>query len=308
MALDSYVGKQEARAINEALDKLLGKQQNRLIKNGVASAPEALTASENINEKETEGRGARRSKNSRVLDRNRDAEDLDYEDENDEGMGESPAANSRSIRKASQKSTASRKRATSSRVSSSKNYSDSDEQYAEEQPKAKPNVKPRATSSRTTGRGRGRKTAINYEESEDADEDLQAVDLPPSNRRTANLSRSRASKKRVDYSVEESDEDNEYEDVKVEDDPSPPKKRRGRTPATSSKKASSSSRRSSGSLSQSQLSFEPIKRKTAREPATKNKRNVRSRAARYNDSDSGDSFTLKNRSYDNDGDDSGSAY
>ena len=35
MALDSYVGKQEARAINEALEKLLGKQQNRLIKNGI---------------------------------------------------------------------------------------------------------------------------------------------------------------------------------------------------------------------------------------------------------------------------------
>ena len=277
-ALDSYVGKQEARAINEALDKLLGKQQDRLIKNegGIA---------EDLEEEEDTAKGSRKkSKKSSGRGRSRDADDYSEEDE---VMEDSPVPKSRS--KASKKT--SRSRATSSRKKSY-NESDSDD-YIEEVPKS------RASSSRATGRGR---KATSYKE-ESEEEDSRIVDPAP-------RSRKRSSKKPVDYSIDESDED-----IEIVDDPSPPPKpKRGR--GTSAKAKSSTkttfttnkrgrgSIESSSALSQSQLSFQPVKRKAT--TTTKSKGKPRARY-QHDDSDSGDSFTLRNKSYEDDGDDWGTA-
>ena len=310
MALDSYVGKQEARAINEALEKLLGKQQNRLIKNGAASLSEVLTESEDIKEEKIDDRGARKIKKSVVRGRNGDVENQDYEDGNEGIEDDSPVVESRSFKKPSQRSTGLKKRVTPSH-----DYSDSNSQYDQEYSKAKLKSKPRVAPSRT-GRGRGCKAAVNYEENEE-DDHIQVVHTPPSNRHKVNTYRTRASKKPID-SVDASDDIIDYENISDKDDPSPQKIRRGRgrTPVASSIKTRTASRRvrgsieSSGGLSQSQLSFKPIKRKASNEPKMKSKRNVRSRGAPYknDDSDSGDSFTLKVRSYESDGDDWGSAY
>jgi hypothetical protein len=307
LALDSYVGKQEARAINEALEKLLGKQQNRLIKNGVGSASEGMAKTQDCDEEEVKKGSKRKVK----VERSHDLEDKPHEDE-DEVMEDSPVAKSRSTKKASQRSTASRKRATSSRKSPLYDGSDSDDHYDEDPSKVKRTSNSRATLSRTTARGR--KAAIKREDSED--DDIRLVDPPLRNRRKASPTRKRTAKKTVDNSIDESDENSDDDDIIVVDDPSPPKKTRGRgrAPVASSKKTGAASKRgresieSSSALSQSQLSFHPIKRKASREPTTKFKRKAHTtREARHSEgSDSGDSFTLK-RSYEDDGDDWGTA-
>jgi len=285
LALDSYVGKQEARAINEALEKLLGKQQDRLIKSEAA-----LDTGEASDEEET-ARG-NKQKSTKRRAKSQQAEDS-YDDE---GMEEdSPVPKSRS--KASKRSTTSRKRTASSRKTSSYKESDSDEK--EEPPKARSRAAP--------SRARGRKAAP--VDSED-DDDVRMVDPPP-------RARKRTTKKPIDYSIDVSDED---DDNVVEDPPSPTKRKRGRATAAavaSSKRPASKRGRgsiesiesSSAGLSQSQLSFQPVKRKAAPSESSKRKPRANTRKVRYtnNDSDSGDSFTLRGNTYEDDGDDWGTA-
>ncbi len=288
LALDSYVGKQEARAINEALEKLLGKQQDRLIKNEMSMDYTAEASDE-------EEKGTRKRKTDKSRGRGRSKEHS-FEDEEMEDSP--PPIKSRS--KASQKATTSRKRAASSRKTSSYQESDSDDYMEEESLKSKP--RSRAASSRATGRGR--KAAADSD-----DEDIRVVDPPP-------RSRKRTAKKPIEYSIDESDDDDDDDDDDIiVEEPSPPKRKRGA--ATNSKKPSAASKRGRGSvensngLSQSQLSFQPVKRKAARGATSQPKRKARTntRTARYtnDDSDSGDSFTLRGNTYEDDGDDWGTA-
>mmetsp|Transcript_11767 Transcript_11767/g.23325 ORF Transcript_11767/g.23325 Transcript_11767/m.23325 type:complete len:979 (+) Transcript_11767:194-3130(+) len=332
-ALDSYVGKQEAQAINEALEKLLGKQQNRLIKNGALSASEGIESrdAEEVEKggnnkgrkngkrgrndeeeddylqdpspvKSRSNKSSQRSTTSRATRKRADSCD-EYDD--DEGMQDSPPIRSRLI-KSSQRSTMSR--TTRKRGDSYDDYND-DSRYEETSSKSKS----RPNSSRSTGRGRN--ADISYGESEgEQDDDVLVVDPPPRNRK-ANPTKRRATRRPIDHSIDES-EDDEDDSVVVEDDPTPPRKKtagRGRTAGASTKKNTTSRRgrgstESSGGFSQSQLSFLPNTRKTAREPPTKSKRKATARNSRYShDSDDDDDLVPAGRSYGDDDDDWGTA-
>eukprot|EP00536_Pseudo-nitzschia_multiseries_P000557 jgi/Psemu1/233741/estExt_Genewise1.C_70050 len=119
-ALDSYVEKQEAQAINEALEKLLGKQQNRLIKNGAPSASEGMEA--NDDEEAGKGKKSNNKKSNGKRGKKEDEEEDYYEEEDDEVMQDPPRSRSRPA-KSSQRSTASRS-ANRKRADSYDDYDD----------------------------------------------------------------------------------------------------------------------------------------------------------------------------------------
>jgi len=320
LALDQYVGKQEAKAINEVLDKLLGKQQNRLIKSGAETAAEGLEGklkTEDVDELDTGKKKKGKTNKRNPRGDYADEEDVEQSLDDDDVMEEDPplasSSRSRSTKKGTQNSTSSKKRVASSRKDSSYYEEDDDDDDDDEFVEA---VKSKSKSRSTTSRnGRGRKNVTKRtEESEDDDSDIQVVDPPPRNRGARN----RTTKKPVAYSMNNSDDDDDDDIVVVDDsdDSSPPRKKtgRGRTAAAkkNTKKLSTSTKKrdrdSTGSnLSQSQLSFTSVKH--ARQPT--NRRKTTTRKSRYNndvDSDDGDdNFQPAGRTYDDDDDDWGTA-
>ncbi|OEU15774.1 DNA repair exonuclease, partial [Fragilariopsis cylindrus CCMP1102] len=100
LALDAYVGKSEARAINEALEKLLGKQQNRLFKSGVDTAAEGLgkVKPEDADDKPDMGKKKKGKKTKRTKSEDYDEEEEDAEQsfEDNDMMEEDPPPKSRS--------------------------------------------------------------------------------------------------------------------------------------------------------------------------------------------------------------------
>ena len=118
LALDAYVGKQEARAINEALEKLLGKQQNKLIKSGAETAAEGLGKGANTEDADEPDTGKKKkekkTKRTKSEDYDDEEEDAEQSFEDDDIMEEDPPPKSRSTKKGTQSSTSSRKRKDSS--------------------------------------------------------------------------------------------------------------------------------------------------------------------------------------------------
>lgn len=237
-ALDMYVNKQAAQAINEQCDKLLSKQQKKLIIGGHKSS--------------------------------RDNE----EQENDHEEVEKENEPSKSKRK---------------------KYAD-DVIDLEEDEDSVVNVQPK----RSSGRSRSTKSSVSYSEDnseDDDDDDVEIVDEPShSESRSKKPSKSEKRKPRSQhkskyYSDNEDDDEHNDDDYDLDIiDPSSEKKSRG-----IKSRSAVSSVASRGALSQSTLSFEPVKKK---EKSSTNGRN-RNRNKPYDD-DSDDYAPGGSASYEDD--------
>ncbi|KAG7351089.1 metallo-dependent phosphatase-like protein [Nitzschia inconspicua] len=257
-ALDKYVEKSEAQALNEAINEILTKKQRQLIKSG-AMGSSHLSGNEEKDDDDGEMEKENKSRKPKSR-KNQTSQEDDEDDFDDMEEDEAPSKSKRGKPSASSK----RGTTTTSRKKKRDEYDDDDNELDDEDISIveKSKSRSKAPTSRAAG-GRGRKNLSYAEDSED-DEDME-MEPPPKSKR--------ATKKPIDRSLDvDSDDDDD------DDDSPPPKKKaaRGRATATPSKSKKGTS--SSGkSLSQSQLSFTSTKRK----PATKS-RNQR------NDDDSDD--------------------
>jgi double-strand break repair protein MRE11 len=283
-ALDAYVDKQQAQAINEAFDKILSKKQKKLIREG-AEGLHAKGDADEEGDREKENKGS-----SRKTKRKKRSEQDDEDDfgDGDEDMEDDPPASSRS-RSTAKASKGSRSKSSRKSDDEDEDDFDSDDVEMSAAPKSKSISK--ASSRTTTGRSR---KPVKYTEDSDDDE-IEAIDPPPKSRKTGGKTGGKASKRAVDRSMDDSDSD----DVEIIDDPPPKKKAaRGRAPSTSSK----GGRGKSSGLTQSQLSFQPVSNKSKTSAAKS------SRKKKYADDDSDDEdFTLSSRKHDVDDDDWGTA-
>jgi hypothetical protein len=263
-ALDKYVQKSEAQALNEAVNEILTKKQRQLIKSGALSATQA-SGHQVDDDVEAEKESVIRKTKSKTKSKH------DYDDQDDvEDMEEDDDLRpSRSTKKAKAPAS-SRRVASSSRKKKRDEIEDDDIDFDDDEVDVvrKPKSQPKMASSRG---GRSRK-AVSYAEASDDD---NVMDPPPKSKRNTR-------KPGVDRSLDVDSDDEmqaiDDDDDDDDDDSRPPKKMpaRGRT----SRNAMSKKNRSNGkSLSQSQLSF----------TATNHKDVSQSRQKRYNDDDSDDS-------------------
>eukprot|EP00526_Cylindrotheca_closterium_P004416 CAMPEP_0113627434 /NCGR_PEP_ID=MMETSP0017_2-20120614/14209_1 /TAXON_ID=2856 /ORGANISM="Cylindrotheca closterium" /LENGTH=785 /DNA_ID=CAMNT_0000537691 /DNA_START=23 /DNA_END=2380 /DNA_ORIENTATION=+ /assembly_acc=CAM_ASM_000147 len=223
-ALDSYVDKQEAQAIPEAVENLLTKEQKKWIKKG--SSP----SKNERDSKESETTTKKRGRN--VVAEEEDDDDFGSEDEQPAAKKKAPPAKKKRATKAAPKKAAAKRNVS--------NSSDSEiEEIEDESPPPK---------KKTARASRARKT-VKQSYTESSDDEIEEVEPPPKRSRGA-----RATKKVSRRATSDSDNDDD-DDIEVIDEP-PPAKKRGRRSAASQ----SSSRKES--LSQSQLSFAPVQRKS----------------------------------------------
>lgn len=291
VALDNFVEKQQTKAINETIEKLLLRRQKKLIDSG---AHGATHKSEGNKRKESEDDTDRGVKKKRKIQKRKFADDDDYVDgslDDDVSMEDTPAKSSRSRstnKKESERSKSSKKR-------NNCNYEDSDDDVAVEFPSSK------SKSNQKIG-ARGR--AVNRSRKDDSDNDdsdIMVVDPPP-RKRTA---RNRSTKNEVDYYLENSD-DSDDDIVVVDSDKSESPSQRKKyskgnamksksiTKSFAAKKTDRDSTDSNRCFSQSQLSFAPTKRKHQT-----NKRKGTVRKNRFkNDLDSEDEEFQPSRSLD----------
>lgn len=274
-ALEDYVEKQSAQAINERCDKLLAKHQKKLIKGGAKSAAEL---EEEKQEHEKENEPAKKAKRKKRGD---DEEEEDGGDDDDEVMDD---VSQESTQKAS-RGTGKRARSKSSRNDSVDD--DDDDDVVEIQPKKIASRKNRS------------KSRVNYSEDnddyedDDDDEEVEIFEEPSSRSRggsSAKRSKATSSRRKTDSSSDSDDNDDD-EEVEILDAPAPSKKSSG------GRGRDSTGTSGSGGLSQSTLSFEPVKRKTGKPTAA----SARSKATRKRNTsykEDSDEYTPAGRSYD----------
>ncbi|KAL3937067.1 MAG: hypothetical protein SGBAC_007746 [Bacillariaceae sp.] len=199
-ALDSYVDKQEAQAIPEAVETLLTKEQKRWIKKG--SAPAKVESRSKEPETKTKKRG-----------RNVVAEDDDFGSEDEQPVAKKAPP-------------AKRKRATKAAPKKAVQSSDSEiEEIEEESPP--PKKKPAARASRAR-----RNAPTKYTES--SDDEIEEVDPPPKRSR----GRAKATKKVSRRTMSDSEDDGDIE--VLDDPPPTKKRSRRSSPASQSSSRNSS--------------------------------------------------------------------
>ncbi|KAL3914561.1 MAG: hypothetical protein SGILL_006055 [Bacillariaceae sp.] len=208
-ALDKYVDKGQAQAINEAVKAMIEESQKDMMKGKSKSPSDSFDGSED-EELEKENTGSK-SKSRGKKRSNRDSDDEEEE--------EPPA---RSTKKKSA-ATGKRKAAPSRRKARDEDddsFDDDDEVVEVSKPKS------RAASARG---GRARKKNASY--AEDSDDDVEEVEPPPKKKR--------ATKKRepVVYDLESDDDV-----IELVDDSPPPKKKPARGKAAASSKATKGKR------------------------------------------------------------------
>lgn len=240
LALDDYVQKQEAQALPETINSLLAKQQKKLIQRDSTIGQDA---GDKPAEPQTQSEDEHETSKAFTEDEphhNGSQADSDVEDM--EILEISPVASSKSRPKAQPK------RATKSRsqAKSSRSHNDSDldsDEHDSEKGKSLP------TKSRSTRR----KLVVNED---DSGEESKKVSLPkkaPANPRPGRAGN--AGKKKMNYYEGNDSLDESVEDEVDEDDPPP----RGKRTRSKNSANTSISSKSGSRLSQSQLSFVPVK-------------------------------------------------
>lgn len=264
-ALDAYVEKQEAQAIPETLETLLSKQQKRLIKGGGRPGDAS---------KEDEPVKGRKRGRTTTASKDKDESIDESGEDKDVAMEHNESPVVRKKRAARAPPARSTSRARSRKVVEP---SDSEELSEGEAPP------PKKKSTRATRTRKGAAVAKYTADSSDENDEIEVVKPPP--KRTSRAASSRAtaaSKRKARLTMSDSEEDD-----KIESFDEPPVKKRGKVAAATRGKASRMS--TDNSLSQSQLSFAPVKRNTRRAVSTRKK---------YTDDDSGDEEFTPTRSHD----------
>jgi hypothetical protein len=233
-ALGDYVLKQQAQAIPEVVNALLGKQQKHLIKQGPTDSHDSSNSPQpKAESKEGQATSKGDGGHPKFSSPKSDSDDVENRDIAQK-VAWKPGRTAGSKRTASVKS----------RAKSSPEILDSDEDSISKSASKSRRAKPST--------GRGRKMPIDVDISDDEYiEEVSPPKAPPASSRRA---RTTTTKRLDSFASDDSHDDNEAEEM---DDP-PPRKKTAR--ARKSSPSMSQSSKSGSRLSQSQLSFAPVKR------------------------------------------------